>query len=543
MPDPIDIPSQFGAGVPLSATQLNALQREILRQLYTHTHQGDHNGPALETDAYQNLSVTAPKLADRAVEARALADGAVTARAVADGAIEASALAKGAVKTKHIADGAVTEAKLSAAVQLLLRRTGDSASSASQIIWRDPVVVFDPPPNGPTRPPGWTIIGAISDPVLVDWQPLVIGLNPDGTPIRLNPRIRDIGGVITLEAFEVFDENRPLILTNPLLARAIDEAVLDTSFEIEISRAFEVEGLTGGAIAGDMVTRELDGLVGAGDLQLRTREMGAGLAMRSVSAPLEMSMPVPPPSAAVLPQAKPIKVSLTKSGQQVATRMTSISSIDIDGKPVAKGADGSFTVSAGFVGKESFIEDGMPLEFRSIGNRSGRIRAAKAGREILYNLGIDKEYIASLKDAPGAAQLANIRKAMDGDDTFYLPTNPMWGGQSWLPDILNRPDLFGTGYAISGGRNILDVTRRTTWGDAPTNYVRIRFITPYRNSAYSVSVTPRMKSGFQMISAHIRAKTPDSCDIQFRGLQGNGGVVDVNNLSFDLAVFGQLVGG
>lgn len=43
-----------------------------------------------------------------------------------------------------------------------------------------------------------------------------------------------------------------------------------------------------------------------------------------------------------------------------------------------------------------------------------------------------------------------------------------------------------------------------------------------------------------MIAGHIRNKSPSQCDIHFTGMRNNGDFVDINNLSFDLAVFGKL---
>jgi len=128
-----------------------------------------------------------------------------------------------------------------------------------------------------------------------------------------------------------------------------------------------------------------------------------------------------------------------------------------------------------------------------------------------------------------------------------------------LQIIINRP-IFSTvnpGYAISGGRNILSVTRMpiyTTSGGVAraarkvvnTGYVRVRFITPYKDSAYSVSVTPRtiqnttgsIQSGSPVIG-NIRKKTPTYCDLQFVALTGTL-PVPVDKVSFDLAVVGDL---
>lgn len=553
MPNPIVIPAEFSPGVPLSARELNELQKEILRQLYSHTHEGDENGPALDTAAYQDRSVTAPKLADKAVEARAIADGAIGTAHIADGAIGPNALADSAIETRHLKNGAVTEEKLSAQVQLMLRRMGDSASSASQVIWRDPIVVWEPID---TRP---TLIDTFIDPGLVYWKPPVIGLNPDDVPIQLNPKIIQVDGKPKLQPFETFGVSNPLTTENPELAFTLEDAIFNTTLEIETVGAFEV--LSGGV----QILRESGAIGGVG--LPAAMAMSTGPAMSTVpavatgGAPAMMRMEAPAsesvsasapsalsaaartaaPAAMAVSAPEPISIKLTEGGQMAAARMTSVGAVDINGKPVPVGSPDSFTVSSGFVGKQSFFAEGESVDFRDLGNQGERDRAAAAGKSMLYNLGIDTQYLDSVGGALSNDLRSNIERAMNGDAGFYRADNPMWGGTSWLPDILDRPDLFGSGYAISGGRNILDVTRQQVANAATgIHYVRVRFIKPYQNSAYSVSVTPRLKFGFQMISGHIRNKSPSQCELTFKGLRANGSVVDVNNLSFDLAVFGKL---
>lgn len=584
MPGPIVLPAEFGPGVPLSARQLNDLQQEILRQLYAHTHHGDENGPPLTTDAYEDGSVTNPKLADGSVDARVLADGAVQTRHLTANAVTADILADDSVDTAALQDGAVTEAKLSAAVQLLLRRTGDSASSASQVIWRDPVAVWEPRPELPS------IIDTFIDPGLVYWKPPVIGIDPFDNPIQIDPRLVEMEGKFVLEPYKTYTESDPLIKTDPGLAYTLGEAVIGTTQEIEVVGAYEVEGGTfgkfglggttktttttgfgagtfdggsakgvitgGGHIPGITMGGVSPGMVQPGVMHPGFANAPSAMAeksfapdgmasaapeMRAAAAPIAVAAAAAVPQAAASSQSATLQIALTKSGRQAAGRMTSIGSVDINGKPVAVGTEGSYTVSSGFAGKSSFFDDDETLDFRAIGNAGDRKRAAKAGQIMLYNLGIDRAYANSLDGKVTDANIRLIMDAIEGNSDFYKPTNPMWGGNSWLPDILNRPDLFGSGYAISGGRNILDVTRQTTAfiGDR-VEYVRIRFITPYLNSAYSVSVTPRTRSGYRMISGQIRNKSPKQCDIYFTGLKSDGTVEDINNLSFDLAVFGKL---
>lgn len=576
MPGPVTIPNPFAPGVPLSAQQLNALQEAILQRLQDHGHTGGENGPALATVAYSDKSVTEPKIADGAVSLRTLAAGAVSGSALAAGAVGPDALADGAVKTRHIADAAVTEEKLSAAVRLLLHRTGDSVSSASQVIWRDPIVVFPSEPDEPTIVDWWL------NPDLTGELPEIIGLDPNHDPIILNPQVL-IGndGKPIVQVWEVFGEDRPLVKERPELAKTMDGAILDASTEISLTGGFQATGdlgvvtMTGGGLAGG--GRILGGttfggaggnvLVGGiqGTLGGRTGTFGGGgfaggnfgPGMMRAAPPLPEADSVSPRPEAAAPEAAPaaapatmaarapatgaapLTVTLTESGKETAARMTTVGYVDSDGKSASAGDEGAFLVTAGFGGSSTFSEDGNTIDYRSLGNAAERREAATAVQRTLLNLGIDRSYVDAVGKNLTSEQRNDLIALIDGDPNALVVTNVFWA--TWLVDVMVMPGLLGTGFAISGGRNIASVTLRTHGtGSNKAEFVRVKFTTPYRNAAYSVSATPRMKTGFDLISAHVRHKTTEFCDILFRGLKDGGAVEDVNRISFDLAVFGQL---
>lgn len=559
MPDPITIPSPFGEGSPLSARLLNGLQEDILRQLYEHTHAGGIEGPQLETEGYADRSVTEPKLADGAVSARTLAAGAVGPGNLAPRAVTQSAIADGAVGTDQLADDAVTEAKLDAAVRLKLNRIGGGVSSASTVIWRDPLVVFRPPPEAPT------LVETFFMPKEVYWIPSMIGRTENDEPVRLNPRVNVVNGQEVLDSFDVFAGTK-LQDEEPALAKIVDDSIQIATQEIGLVGAFSYAGL-GNALA----------LMGNAQPAAGTpaREFVSASVPASGSSPgpetftrmmaLRSATPPPPgqPSAsaamarmAASAQAQTAKVSLTQNGSQAAARMTTVGVVDQNGVPAQPGSDGAFTIAAGFGGREDFLDDGPAVDYRNVGNEADRKRAAKGASETLYNLGLDADYLANSGHKLGDNDLQAFVNLQAGDDQFFTADTSFRAPQSWLLDLLNNPHLFGSGYAISGGRNILSVTRMGRFAKAKTQetaalrrtisevsrgneWVRVRFITPYKDSAYAVSVTPR-EEGQGVIIPQIRSKTPQYCDLVFYGVSPTTGMTRVNKVSFDLAVFGDL---
>ncbi|MEM6621915.1 MAG: hypothetical protein AAF674_06770 [Pseudomonadota bacterium] len=556
MADPIPIPSRFSDGVPLSARLLNALQEEILRQLYTHTHEGGNQGPQLKTGAYEDRSVTEPKLADGAISARTLAEGAVGPENLADDAVTQRSLADDAVGNRHIADNAVSEANLDANVRLKLNRLGGGVSSASTVIWRDPWIVFRPPPSAPP------LVATFVEPEKVYWVPPMIGLDDNDAPIRLNPRVINQGGQAVLDSYDILDGDK-LQMQEPVLAKIVTQSVQIAGQEVGAVGAFRLAPGAMQAIAnlglgsGPAEAAEEDISGGSPTRMMMMRAMtaaptsGTGRRDRASAAAVAATASAPPPQP----------LALTTNGKQAAVRMTTVGVIDENGRPAQPGDDGSFTVTSGFPGKEAFTADGPVVDYRSVGNQADKQRAAKGGAFTLYNLGIDAQYLQrSDTKFDNDLEEQAFTMLLNGNSQFFDQNTKFWGTKSWLPDLLNNPQLFGSGYAISGGRNILSVTRIpdvgksgfTTVDDNPSRlrataaastqqmdgWVRVRFITPYKDAAYAVSVTPRSAPGGAII-AHIKTKTKEYCDLEFLTLsmQGFG---RVNKLNFDLAVFGEL---
>lgn len=546
--DPIAIPSPFGEGSPLSARLLNGLQEEILRQLYEHTHAGGVQGPQLETAGYADRSVTEPKLADGAISTRTIGAGAVGPGNIAADAVTQDAIADGAVGNAQIADDAVSEGKLDANVRLKLNRIGGGVSSASTIIWRDPLIVFRPVDGLPS------LIETFFVPQQVFWTPTMIGFNENDELFRLNPRV-DSQNV--LDPYDVFDGTR-LEAEEPVLAEIVNDSVQIASQEIGLVGAFllrepQVAGGTGTSGFGG-ATRPIAGAP-TGVFRETGRDIGsdprfgAGIA-RSTAPPAGVSAMAAPAAAAAAPAtrsaafrrdsaidaaAAAATLALTPNGTQAATRMTTVGVVGADGAPVAPGTEGAFTVTSGFSGKNDFLDDGPAVDYRSVGNEADRRRAAQGASQILYNLGLDDEYL----QASGHNLDDNDQRAFEllrqGNDQFFELESSFRGPQSWLPDLLNNPQLFGSGYSISGGRNILSVTRMA----GRDQWVRVRFITAYKNSSYAVSITPS-NSGSTVVIPQIRQKTPYYCDLQFYRFGGQTGLTQVNKVSFDLAVFGDL---
>jgi hypothetical protein len=201
-------------------------------------------------------------------------------------------------------------------------------------------------------------------------------------------------------------------------------------------------------------------------------------------------------------------------------------------------------------GREAFFDGAPAVNYREVGNESDRKRAATAAAESLYNMGIDAEFLQQSGPKLSDEEQLNFARLLSGNDAFFESGSAFWGPTSWLPDLLNNPHLFGSGYAISGGRNVLSVVRLAdrSFGDFSTGaesfqtrnpgQVRVRFITPYKDAAYAVSVTPHARDG-TAVMAHVRRKTASYCDLEFLTFSDEG-VQRLDKLSFDLAVFGDL---
>lgn len=566
MPDPITIPSQFGEGTPLSARLLNGLQEEILRQLYAHTHTGGTEGPQLQTGGYSDGSVTEPKLADGAVTARTLGAAAVGPGNLAPGAVTQGAIAAGAVGNAQIVDDAVSEGKLDANVRLKLNRIGGGISSASSVLWRDPQDVFKGVDASPS------VVETLYQPREVFWNPAMTGLNDNNEPFRLNPRVNVVEGKEVLDSFDVF-RGDALKQQEPLVARIVEDSVRIATQEIGVVGAFQLRNtgstqpvailstadttrtasafVSGAAGTAAFATGDLSGLAARAGIAARTGGFGAEAESAEESASVSESSISGASGLGFSAGSGASALALTQNGERAAVRMTTVGVVDEKGAPVAPGTEGSYTVTSGFSGKQDFLGDGPDVDYRSVGNDADRKRAAKGASETLYNLGLDNEYLteSGAVDKLDTRDLDAYRDLLRGDEKFFLADTQLRGTSSWLADLLNNPELFGSGYAISGGRNILSVTRfsgpRQSVQGEPTSragvdeWVRVRFITHYLNSSYAVSVTPRASDG-KVIVAQIRAKTPQYCDIRFTVLSAGGGLLQTNKVSFDLAVFGDL---
>ena len=543
MPD--DIPVEFKLGALLSSDALNEVQRLILRALAEHDHSGGANAAPITTAGLEDGAVTEPKLADLAVTLRTLASDAVDERVLADGAVVAGKVAASAVGTSALADGQVTQEKLSDEVQALLLRTGGGASSASQVIWRDPMVTFPPKETG-------TIIEGIIDPVEWDWEITTVSIDDNDKPIKFRPD-RNIGQIVS-----VIEKETTPTLDFDRIEKQLNEAAFDAAvgaFAVGVG-GFGKPQTTFGATAGIVnevsFAREASGSFGAAPAATFSESAPVGaepMMMRSMmmtAGPMTAEAASSVPTAPVTAQPKTATV-LTKSVQSAIQRAVTLGTVNAEGKPVAPDDADAIVVNAGFSGLDSFIKDGQSVDFEGIASASAtrQNQAAAAAGKILFNLGIDRDYLDEIT-AP-----ANIREfwtnAYKGERGFFNPANPLWGGTSWLPEIFKRPELLGTGYSLSGGRNIRSVTREfnPTEPNAPVDtWVRVRFVTPYRNAAYAINITPRAHKDYAAIAANIRAKTVDYVDINFVALkkQGSAGVAfeDLSKLSFDLAVYGDL---
>jgi hypothetical protein len=378
-------------------------------------------------------------------------------------------------------------------------------------------------------PGGGTIgvIGGILNPADWIWEIGVVAINDANEPVKLNPNI-DPGKIL-----EVIDFGTTLPAE-----KAIWETQLNWAVEDAADNILSV-GAAGLPAAGTFETMAM-AEPAAPRLMMMRMEAAPGSMAGAASGTGGMQPMALTREAA----AEPVSIAPTDSARAAAKRITTIDNVDATGKPVAAGSAEAITVSAGFSGQENFTSGGSKIDYRALGgsNAGARKQASEAAGQMLFNLGLDADYAGAAKLPQD--MIAHLDLAYAGDAGFFDPGKPLWSGNSWLPDILNRPELFGTGYSLSGGRNIRSVTRQFATGNPADHWVRVHFITPYRNAAYAVTVTPRSQSKYEMISANIRAKTTSYVDLQFTGADAAAGNTvrfeRLSKLSFDLAIFGDL---
>ena len=248
-------------------------------------------------------------------------------------------------------------------------------------------------------------------PQQVFWTPVMIGFNDNDVPFRLNPRVANDN---TLDPYDVFEGTR-LQNEEPMLAQIVNDSVVIASQEIGLVGAFELRDaqvasrtrtpgfeFTDRRGANVPIERFRDvrrsfagaprtggnvslGVGGATDAQGLSGTAASG-AQPGRSAALSQSSSLDAAAAAA-------SLALTQNGAQAAARMTTIGVVGANGAPVPPGTEGAFTVSSGFSGKNDFLDEGPAVDYRSVGNEADRRRAARGAGEILYNLGLDDDYL------------------------------------------------------------------------------------------------------------------------------------------------------
>ncbi|MFZ5824101.1 MAG: hypothetical protein ACOY94_07225 [Bacillota bacterium] len=542
LPGGASIPVKFKPGQPLTANDLNEVQRALMLLLLTHTHTGNDQdspqGALIESEAIAPNAVKGPHISPNAVAKGDIHNGAVGASEIQEKCIDSNHLVDGAVTTAQIEAKAVTLEKLADEVLALLNTPREGATTYAYAAYLDGLIVY------PTDTGTW-----------YDW------LISETAPVRLHDlpvrRLRDDGGWQPIRSIMPPEQIRPIIPNLDLTTRAEMATSLATILkqneavvrEVLGDRVAEVraEGsgwsLTTAAgekqILADGEVREMLGrLSEAGaDLSraaqpLRTNTLDLSTAFeRLAPAPtarqpaerLPIMQPIDRLPIDRLPIERvpleplqpirrlPIDPSLfldpnPSDDVQERTRTAMLVDPAAINWPVAQ--EGATLFQPGVGGNAVFSESGQAITFRP-DQKPSKEELLAAGR-MLYNFGIEADQI----------------------NPDELLKNPK------IYDFLNNPQLLGVGYWTGASRNIRSVTRERR---GEQRFVRVRFTVPYSDSSYVVSITPDYQAqagadGYLPISAHVLRRRAEYVDLLF--LRGS---TQVNNLAFSIAIHGELV--
>lgn len=106
LPSGAKIPVLFKPGQPLTANDLNEMQKALLLLLYTHDHTGN------EQSAPQGVPIGSEAIAPNAVKGQHISVNAVAKGDIHNGAVGASEIAEKCIASNHLVDGAVGTAQI-----------------------------------------------------------------------------------------------------------------------------------------------------------------------------------------------------------------------------------------------------------------------------------------------------------------------------------------------------------------------------------------------------------------------------------------------
>lgn len=554
LPGGAKIPVPFKAGQPLTATELNEMQKALMLLLLTHDHSGN------EQDAPQGVNVGSNAIANNAIKGQHISVNAVAKGDIHNGAVGASEIAEKSVASNHLVDGAigtpqiqekaVTMAKLADEVVALLNTPREGATTYAYAAYLDGVIAY---PGTAT----W-----------FDWL-----VEPE-MPVRFHDlpirRLRDDGGWQPIRTILPPEQIRNIIPNVDMTTRAEMAGSLASIFKQNESL---VRDLVGNPIT-EVKTEGSQWTVTLGDGQMRIladtemkellgRLGSAGADLSRMSNPLRTSSTMnmlsaferlaSDASSLKMMAAQPGMDSLT--GQPMAVRAPSQPYQPIYQPPPAM-------VKAGSINMANFrvpIDPALFLDPNPSDDLKERGRVALLIDPQTVDWQIPQEGATFFQPGVGGnAAFTDNGQAITFDRNrrpskeemvvvdrilhhFAIEDDDRINPEILLAlpkfiDFLNNPQLLAAGYWTGAARNIRGVVR-TRYQNR--DIVRVRFATPYTNASYVVSVTPDFKvndESFIPISAHVLRRRADYVDLLF--LRGD---VPYSKLSFSIAIHGELV--
>lgn len=531
LPGGASIPVTFLPGQPLTANELNKLQKELMLLLLTHTHTGNDQptpqGALIGPDAIQPNAVKGPHIGPNAVTKGDIHNGAVGASEIQEKCVASNHLVDGAVGTAQIKDKSVTMAKLADEVLALLNTPREGATTFAYCAYMEGKVAY------PIKDVPW-----------FNW------ILEEEAPIRLHDlpirRQRDDGGWQPIRSIVPPDQIKQTQPPLDLTTRAEMATSLASLFK---QNETVVRDLLGGAVAEvksegsqwnlSMATGEKLAMADADVQELLGRLDTAGADLSRAKEPMRTNT-----------------FSLTSALEQLSKETIRMEPT----QPILKAAGKSPTEIIWDPSKRPVIDPEVFLDPTPSDDLEERARTAMlvdpktidwdvahegttlfqpaAGGNAVFNES-GQAITFKPEENPSKEELVVIERMLyhyDFIDQEQGITPDQVLNSPKIYDFLNHPHFLATGYWTGASRNIRAILRMNENGH---RFVRVRFATPYTDSSYVVSVTPDFTGsshGYMPISAHVLRRKADYVDLLF--LQGT---VPLEKPNFSIAIHGELV--
>jgi hypothetical protein len=490
LPGGAQIPVEFTAGQPLTETELNTLQQELLQLILTHTHGGNElaspQGPKLGSEAIKDDNILGRHIASNAITRGHIAAGEVGSSEIGEHQVADHHLADNAVVTRTIAKSNVTLEKLADEVLALLNAPKEGATTYGYFAWLDGQVAY------PNLEPWY---GWLTDPA--------VPVRAHDLPIL---RMRDDGGWQPIEVIMPPGDLKGNIIGNvsqPVVTAATEAPVTMAAEETLKMTEMDTQALASEAPA----LREYKAL--ATSLPI-SEIINVPIAPIGSLVPLPIHQIISQPIRIIRDPRFTIPIHIdTPAGVNVQPTedLTERNRVAMEVNPEQIGWDvgvqGNTVFHPGAGSNRIFNDANEQIEFRP--DRQPSNTEMLTIDRMLYNYDIPQS----------AEEILRVDKGK-------------------IYDFLNNPHQLPSGYWTGATQNVRSVVRML---QNDREFVRIKFNVAYNSANYAVLVTPEFdrKHGLGFFPAVLQ-RAKDYVDISFMTTQNQM----VNKVNFNLAIHGEL---